>query len=54
MNEDFLQYIWKNDLFDKNGIKDTEGNKIKIIDSGQHNLDAGPDFFNLRGPLHHI
>ena len=48
MNEDFLQYIWKNDLFDKNRIKDTEGNKIKIIDSGQHNLDAGPDFFNAK------
>ena len=47
MNEEFLHYIWKNKLFDKREYfyNDT---KIEIIDVGEQNFDAGPDFFNAK------
>jgi hypothetical protein len=45
--EDFLQYIWKFRLY-KTPILDTHGSLIDVIDTGQHNTDSGPDFFNAR------
>lgn len=48
MNEDFLQYIWKHSLFrHKNCIAST-GEKLEIINVGEHNSNAGPDFINAR------
>lgn len=47
MKEDFLHYIWKHELFDKKLIADTH-EKIEVLSTGQHNLDAGPDFINAR------
>ncbi len=47
MTEEFLQYIWKLRLFDKN-LNLTSGEECQIIDVGTHNLDSGPDFFNAR------
>ncbi len=47
-NEEFLHYIWKNRLFKKDTLFDSDGNKIEIIDTGVHNKDAGPDFFNAK------
>lgn len=46
MNEEFLQYAWKHQLFDRNGLQTTEGEPIEIINSGLWNTDSGPDFFN--------
>ncbi len=46
MTEDFLHYIWKFKLFAILEFTSTEGEKIEIIKSGEHNTDAGPDFFN--------
>lgn len=45
--EDFLQYIWKFRLF-KTPLLDPHGSPIEIIDTGQLNMDSGPDFFNAR------
>ncbi|MCF6366485.1 MAG: DUF2851 family protein [Bacteroidales bacterium] len=47
-NEDFLHYIWKNKLFTDKYLIDNEGNKIEVIETGTHNFDAGPDFFNAK------
>jgi hypothetical protein len=48
MNEDFLQYLWEHKLFrHKNCIAST-GEKLEIIDVGEHNSNAGPDFLNAR------
>ncbi len=48
MKEEFLHFIWKNKLFDETNLFDKEGNKIEVIDTGLHNFDAGPDFFNSK------
>lgn len=48
MNEEFLQFIWKQGLFNKQNLKTTDGKALKIISTGQHNGDSGPDFFNAR------
>ena len=48
MNEDFLHYIWKFGLFDKNKLTSTKGDVIEIIKQGEHNKDSGPDFFNAQ------
>ncbi|MBA3971672.1 MAG: DUF2851 family protein [Bacteroidetes bacterium] len=46
MTEEFLHHIWKFRLFDQLELKTTKGEAIKIEKPGDHNFDAGPDFFN--------
>ncbi len=48
MKEEFLQFIWKHDLFVNNKLKTVDGKTIEIIYTGQPNSDSGPDFFNAR------
>lgn len=47
MTEEFLHYIWKFKLYDL-PMKLVSGEQFSIIDTGQHNSDAGPDFFNAK------
>jgi len=46
MTEDFLQYIWRYQLFNKKHTINDD--IIEIIDVGQLNTDSGPDFFNAK------
>jgi hypothetical protein len=46
--EDFLHYLWKYKLYDKNNLVTNEGEHIEIIENGWHNQHSGPDFFNAR------
>lgn len=46
MTEEFLHHIWKFRLFDQLELKTTKGEIIEIQKPGEHNFDAGPDFFN--------
>ena len=48
MKEEFLHFLWKYGLYDKEKLLDSEGNRIIIINPGEYNRDAGPDFFNAR------
>lgn len=48
MKEEFLHYLWKYGLYDKEKLTDPEGNRITVISPGTYNRDAGPDFFNAR------
>ncbi|SKB60747.1 Protein of unknown function [Salegentibacter holothuriorum] len=48
MREDFLHYLWKYKKFDFTNAKTTQGEKLLLIDSGIHNFNSGPDFFNAR------
>ncbi|WP_179008544.1 DUF2851 family protein [Winogradskyella forsetii] len=48
MQEDFLHYIWKHKAFDSSHLKTTKGDLIRISNLGQHNHNAGPDFFNAQ------
>ena len=46
--EDFLHYLWKNRLFEAGDLQTTCGQKLRIISTGTHNQDAGPDFENSK------
>ncbi len=46
MNEEFLNYLWANQLFKVD--KTTEGEDFSVLNPGQRNKDSGPDFFNAR------
>ena len=48
INEDFLHFIWKFQLFNFLELKGTVGQAIRIKKSGLHNLNAGPDFLNAQ------
>jgi hypothetical protein len=48
MKEDFLHFLWKYLLFDRQHMVITSGEKIEVVNPGQHNTDAGPDFFNAK------
>jgi hypothetical protein len=48
MTEEFLHYIWKFRLFDHSDLKTTANEKVEILKVGDHNFDAGPDFFNAK------
>lgn len=46
MTEEYLHHVWKYRLFDERNLATTNGEKIFISQTGIHNSDAGPDFFN--------
>ncbi|MGB2274061.1 MAG: DUF2851 family protein, partial [Flavicella sp.] len=48
--EDFLQYLWKLQLFERRDLKTVEGHPICVVKPGVHNFQSGPDF--LMGQLH--
>ncbi len=45
--ESFLQYVWKNRLFNENSLFCEHG-KVKVIETGEQNTGSGPDFSNAR------
>jgi hypothetical protein len=48
MSEDFLQFIWKFQLFDVDNLVCTSGERVSVIRAGSQNSNAGPDFFNAK------
>jgi|WetSurMetagenome_2_1015567.scaffolds.fasta_scaffold52095_3 hypothetical protein len=48
MTEDFLQFIWKYGLFNRNEMVADNGEQVVILSLGEHNMDSGPDFLNAR------
>jgi len=48
MDENLMQFIWKNRLLSQAPFLTTEQEEVSIIHPGEHNADAGPDFFNAR------
>lgn len=41
-----MHYVWLNRLFPQNNLTTVDGRRIRIINPGTLNNDAGPDFFN--------
>ena len=48
MQEDFLHYIWKYQIFSALSLQTTRGEVVAINNIGQHNHNSGPDFFNAQ------
>jgi hypothetical protein len=46
--EDFLHYVWKFRLFEREKLLTTIGETIEVFSAGLQNSDAGPDFHNAR------
>ena len=46
--EKLMQYIWKYRLWNPTSLETNDGKAVRIIDPGQLNTDAGPDFFNAK------
>lgn len=46
--EQLLHYTWKHKIFPLKELTTTTGQVIEVIDSGQVNTNAGPDFFNAK------
>ena len=46
MKEDFLQFIWKMQLFQPAQLRTVFGKTVKILKPGLENLNEGPDFLN--------
>jgi hypothetical protein len=48
MQEEFLHFIFKNRLWENDSLQLINGEELEIQDTGLHNFDSGPDFFNAR------
>lgn len=46
--EQLLHYVWKHKLFPLGQLTTADGRTVEVIDSGLHNSNAGPDFFNAK------
>ena len=46
--EQLLHYCWKHKLFPLEPLTTTDGQSVEVIDTGLHNHNAGPDFFNAK------
>ncbi len=46
--EGLLQYIWQHKLWLSEDMVTGDGRKVRVIDPGLLNTDAGPDFFNAK------
>jgi len=46
--EELLHYTWKHKIFPLKALRTTAGQEVEIIDTGQSNPNAGPDFFNAK------
>ena len=48
MKEAFLHYVWRTKQFDLHNLKTTTDQSLQIIEFGQYNRDAGPDFLHAK------
>ena len=48
MREDFLHFLWRWRRFEMRDLKTTAGELLEILQPGELNTHAGPDFFNAR------
>lgn len=46
--EELIHYCWKHKLFPLKGLSTTDGKAVEVIDTGLHNRNSGPDFFNAK------
>ena len=54
INEEFLHFIWKFQLFDFSNLRTTNNESIHVFKPGLHNHNAGPDFLNTKIKINSI
>ncbi|MDG1849219.1 MAG: DUF2851 family protein [Flavobacteriales bacterium] len=54
INEAFLQFIWKFQLFNFTNLKCSRGASLQILNRGIHNHNAGPDFLNVKARVNQM
>src|SRR5690606_16182359 len=48
MQEAFLHYVWKYKILNSSSLQTAQGEALQILSCGEHNQNAGPDFFNAQ------
>ena len=48
IHERFLRHIWSRRYLDESRLRTCDGRSLKVLDTGQLNLDGGPDFTNAK------
>lgn len=46
--EKLMHYVWQHKLWTGADMTTVDGHRLRVIDPGLHNNDAGPDFFNAK------
>lgn len=46
--EELMQYVWRFRLWNESEMTTGDGRRVSVIDQGQLNTGAGPDFFNAK------
>lgn len=46
--EQLMHYVWKHKMFPLKPLTTTDGRQVTVLDTGLHNSNAGPDFFNAK------
>ena len=46
--EQILHYIWKHKIYPLRELRTDKGETVEVIDPGQHNTNAGPDFVDAK------
>ena len=54
MKEEFLHYVWKQQLFSKTSLKSVDLKSVEIIFPGFYNTNSGPDFLNAKIKIEQI
>ena len=52
--EGFFQFIWKHKLYHGKSLYTSCGQDLEVLNPGEQNLHAGPDFFNARIRLEQV
>ena len=45
--EKLMQYVWQHRLYASDDMVTNDGRRVRVIDTGMLNTDAGPDFFTV-------
>jgi hypothetical protein len=48
LTEDFLHFVWRYKNFAINSLRTVDGLPLKILNAGEYNKNAGPDFLNAQ------
>lgn len=46
--EKIMQYVWEHRLWLQSDLVTVDGRRVRVLDQGRLNTDAGPDFFNAK------